>query len=994
MGDKQPKKKPLVMDAVKPQTASEPEVKEDEAVVDGSTDELSIDEELDAMEAAIGEKPEDTAEETPEPEAEETPTETPEEVPTEPETEPKQTEEPGPAQEEALKEETPEPTVEGLDDDAQPEAQDKDGAPTFAEQLEQTNEPSSEPVTADIPSTKKERVIFKLLRMLIWLFVAIMLPTSLFIIKHSENPNAYMNNTHDAQLSFGQTFFWISLVVGILNFIWGTVRWIMRIVRNHCKVGRIIGKLIGGGIWRFFVFAPIVILTLLFIAPAINNKIRSDAMDQNKEFTDGRTVMSDDFNSGKITADQYVKYSLDYIFNPSNLPNEYKDEAKDVYFDLDEDFIEEHVDELSDDTIGYLAQILTLSNVGFDTDASGNVSKSTSNNPFVQNVSAFDTQSVLTLNKAKLSPTKKALIFYTDTGVDAISEDVVEGIAKVMDNVITKSKDVFGIDYTYKTAYVENSTTLPKLKEVLKANGIDEDILDSNPSVVYVADPLPKDSTSSYKAYHAHTITNKTVFQKIKGYINSLNKDNVGYQYGPRFMSSSPVSEFTVIRPKYAYLENGRLALNTEEVVSHEFGHAIQLSYCLNTIGEDCKHQMIAQEGTAHLFAINAMDTHSTDSLLADDHNLYVRNSCNRLENVIYKDKDLEYGCNSSFSKAGYPTPAFWENYYEIVPNSKSIIAQSWTEEDDVKFLYEQAGATNFRNVMKQLSQRNVTNDYKDSIKNALAAEAYPGGTTLYCGGLCTEKYSMAPTSLKYLYLSTEGHYEIKISVQAPNSTAVSFIRPGSSKQILKEGNGKVDYTLTNETGVIIIAVANASLDPADFLVSITTNDLEDLIEKVDIDFTTNNPFKEMSNGCVELDVNGLVDSLSEISGFVKGINSELDGLVDLGFVTDELDRAEGQAKEASENLKGNKVSICSNKVKDGIDFVTARKKLKEALIEKAGLFPLDLNFLDKNEKDFKLTVFAGINTLDQSGRIYVLTTAGGAVPGDLMLFNVNVTQK
>ncbi len=989
MDEKGPDKKARAVDAVKPVTfpkQAKPKTAKSAPVEEESAEDAAI---LDKIEQEVNEEMAgnvpDPAESTPlEPEAPVEPEPAPEsETPTEPEPTAEQPQPEQPA-------ETPEPSIQGLDDEQQPGAAPglNENKPSFADQLNQTNE-NQNPTEPPRATLKKERKIFKFIRIFIWLFVAIMLPVSIFVMRHSETPAAYANNTHDAQLTFGQIFFWITIIVGAINLIWGAVRWIMRIIRNQCKAGRIIGKLIGGGIWRFFVFAAIVLLSLTFIAPAINNKIRSNVMDQYKQVVDGRTAMSDDFAAGNITVDQYIKYSLDYMFAPDNLPDQYKEGSENVFFDLDEALISEHLDELSDETVESLAEALLLSNINIDTDASGNVSKYTSADPLIKNVSAANTKSTKTLNKAKVSPKGTAVIFYTDTGTDAVSDEVAEGIGRVMDNVVDKTKEIFGIDYQYKVTYTENADSLEKVKKVLKANNIDENALDTM-GVVYVADPTSKGS--ALKAYHKRPFLEEEKEESLTKKIRTrLDAKIQGTDYGYSFWDSTPVDEFTVIKPEYAYLENGNLALNTEEVISHEFAHGIQWSYCRDTIGKYCTAQYLSKEGTAHLFAINAMSSHAADSLLANDHNEYIQNSCNRLENIKLEGTDLEYGCNAIGKHLGYPTLAFWENYYEIVPNAASIAVQSWTQENTINYLYEQAGATNFRNVMKQLSQRNVTNDYKDSIKNALTAKAYPNGTTLYCGGLCTEKYSMAPTSLKYIYLNTEDHEETKISVQAPNSTAISFIKLDSSKQILKEGNGKVEYTLNKSTGVIVIAVANSSLDAIDFIVSVTTNNLEDLIEKVDIDFTTNNPFKEMNNGCVELDVDGLADSISEISGFVKGIKSDM---VDLSFATNELEKAEANAEEMEENLKGNKITICSNKVKDDIDFATARAKLKEALVIKPKLFSLDLSFLDKNEADFKLSVFCGINALDQSGRIFVLTNAGGANAGDLMLFNINVTKK
>ena len=279
MGEKEPKKKPLVMDAVKPQSFP------------GPSEETLEEKELDEIEAAVAkeaaqekdvvpadEPKEETTEETEnieQPAAEEPATE-PEEITKTESEKPSDTQEP--------ESEATAPTINGLEDE-QPKTEKPTknvNSPSFAEQIELTHDQSKKPTDPPTASPKKEHIAFKIIRIIIWLLVAIMLPVGIYIIRNSEKITAYANGTHYAQLSFGQIVFWSALVVGVLNFIWGVTRWVLRVVRNHYGVGRIIGKLIGGGAWRLLTFVLIITASFIFVAPMINNKIRADAFDQSK----------------------------------------------------------------------------------------------------------------------------------------------------------------------------------------------------------------------------------------------------------------------------------------------------------------------------------------------------------------------------------------------------------------------------------------------------------------------------------------------------------------------------------------------------------------------------------------------------------------------------------------------------------------------------------------------------------------------------------------
>lgn len=935
MSGEDPNKKPLAVDAVKPQRFVEPRTKaeisaEPKATTIQSAPEKPVEKPKSVEEEVISEK----QTEIPEPQTESAP----EEIKTE---------------------------VSGLDDEAATSASSTNAngygdLPSFADQLAATNEKNETSADATIKTPRKERKIFKFLRIIIWLFIAIMLPASLFIIENSKKSSAYADGTHAAQFSFGQTFFWIALIVGILNFIWGTVRWIMRIVREGCKIGRIIGKLIGGGIWRFFVFTSIVLFSLIFIAPAINNKIRGDIISQNEETKNGRALIGEDYVAEKISADEYIKYSLDYMVSPHSLPEQYRGNVDTAFFDLDYGFINDHMDELSKDTLESLQKVLALDdNIDFGIDASGNVSKNTSGGLFTQNVSAH-ADTVTVLNKAALSSNKKVVVFYTDTGSDAIPKETAENIGKFMEEKFDKAESVFGFSYgDFVGEYTSGPSKIEKIKEVLSHNNIDENALEYA-FPVFIAEPYDDDAT--IWAHHAGRKA-RSLYGTILTHLGGAVSDEA------RFHNSIPVIEYILIRPKYATSDA------IEETVAHEFGHAVQEKYCLNVTGTYCKPKtLFASEGTANLFSLNTSNQISENGFLNFFHTDYL---------------DVN---DWSVGDIDYDSMTFWENYLEIIPDSKNIIVGALTEENQLQYLYDQAGATNFRNVMKSLSQRNITNNYSnDKFKNAFKSERLPSGTHISCGDICTEKYSMKGASTKYIYISGYDHNGIIINVQAPNSTAISIIKlseadsskPSAKHQVIKENSGELGYKIEDES-VYAIVVANGSIEPIDFILSIKPEKLEDIFKDQKIDFDAKNPFSDLGNGCTEVNIDKLLDIPGEISGFIQGINSD----IDLSGLVQQLNDMDTNAQEAKQHLNGYRMSICSLEVNQEKAFEEVRGRLKAALSGNFGT--IQLNFFDNKTEDFRISVFGEISAIDRSGSIYALAN----VKDGLTLFNINVESK
>jgi hypothetical protein len=188
---------------------------------------------------------------------------------------------------------------------------------TPAEPAEPKAEPEPEPAKAETPAEpaeteqtedqpkKKENGWIKFLRIIIWVAVAICITAGQSLIQTSKLSKAYANGSHDELLGTGNTLFYFGLVIGIANLIWGVTRWILRYKREKWSIGKIIGKLIGGGIWRTLAITPVIIFAAAIIAPRLCNNIETGIINEQEKYTTASDKISADYEAGKIWYSNY-----------------------------------------------------------------------------------------------------------------------------------------------------------------------------------------------------------------------------------------------------------------------------------------------------------------------------------------------------------------------------------------------------------------------------------------------------------------------------------------------------------------------------------------------------------------------------------------------------------------------------------------------------------------------------------------------------------------
>ncbi|MDO4399185.1 MAG: hypothetical protein Q4C24_02735, partial [Candidatus Saccharibacteria bacterium] len=253
---------------------------------------------------------------------------------------------------------------------------------------------------------QKEKGWVKFVRVLIYAVSIIGVTVGASLIKTGGLSVAYADGTYAAKINNGEIIFFIFLVILCGNIMWGVLRWFLRGYHEKWKPGRTFGKLVGGGIWRTLVIAPLVLFSFLVITPKVIDII-------------GSVVTGEQRDQKKISLSEPLD-NLEYISGHL------------------EDYT---LEELEEELAPYF-----FKNIDFGVDASSNVSKKQSPGFLTQNAVAY-TPSVTILNKAKLSSKGNFVVFYTDTGDDTISGEKAGELAEMLENIIVGYEENLGLEY-------------------------------------------------------------------------------------------------------------------------------------------------------------------------------------------------------------------------------------------------------------------------------------------------------------------------------------------------------------------------------------------------------------------------------------------------------------------------------------------------------------------------------------------------------------------
>ena len=820
---------------------------------------------------------------------------------------------------------------------------------------------------------KTESSFVKFVRAVIWGLVAVVLPISISLKDSAESSASYADGSYMLKSLRSSWLFWFILIIGILNLGWGITRWILRWRREKWTAGKVIGKLIGGGIWRFFVFAPIVFISLVFLAGPVCRMIEGQSAASAMQHVSSITKVYEDYQNGTLSTDEYVLYTAKAAYAQSELPDKYRSDAYVMPPDL-LGLLDEHADELSEDTIEYIIPLAFYHGIDFDVDASTNISTHTS---ILSNKAYAEVKKVTKLNKAKLSKDKHFVVFYTDTGDDKISDAEADTLGDMLEEIIANYQTNLGEVYKYERQSRYDAISSIKISKVLEANGLDTNIIDTA-MPVYIADPYDGESSilASYAGQKFNRIGERAVLA-----LGSLVGEGSSVLY-----NSAPSYPFINILPKN--IHNSSLAI----VTAHELGHHYNSDYCYDHFGKPCKNADFVGETLPNYMAINVMYNQPPENLLTKNHYNYSYLQLGGTRYPINK-------ANPGFE--GYPAVAFAENYGELVPNGYDIMRQSLRSDNPIETLSQNAG--DLSRVMMQLAQRNLTNDYDSKL--SLQATTIPKGEPIPCSDYCNVNYKIDPVSTRYFYFATKEYKNAKIVFSGTSQVGVSMLgrnKQGKWEVVSSKIYGPRDvwtpteYAIDGKYEVVALAIVNYNYAlEEEFSLKIANNVLDKIIDKADDNNTlkfdgSEEVLTDLGNGCYEAHLSSLFDLISDVTNLgseaLKTI-TELDPDNDYtdfkNQVDEENNRVQQDITEAKKNTENYRTVICYEILQEGYNFDQAKAELRQTLE-----FSLDL--FDHRDEDMRTGVLLGLDLVKRSSKVYVLRQDGDYIG----LILINITEK
>ncbi len=137
----------------------------------------------------------------------------------------------------------------------------------------------TKPQKMKFPLTNRtESKMIKLARVAIWVVVLLGLPLGMALCARSRTSEALAIGTQNQLQNWGVWLFRIMAVLGVVNLIWGIVRWFKKRKYQQWGILRTLRELIGGGLWRIVLVLTTMMIMLLFVVPWLNTKIVQDAV--------------------------------------------------------------------------------------------------------------------------------------------------------------------------------------------------------------------------------------------------------------------------------------------------------------------------------------------------------------------------------------------------------------------------------------------------------------------------------------------------------------------------------------------------------------------------------------------------------------------------------------------------------------------------------------------------------------------------------------------
>ena len=234
-----------------------------------------------------------------------------------------------------------------------------------------------------------------------------------------------------------------------------------------------------------------LVITLVVIMFGFGRKENSNKIDEFSNNVDEEVfeqniaqALYHDYNKGVLTADEYVKNMLYAKYDSARLPDKYKSKKSAYLIEID-NFIDENLEELSDDTLKYYIGKANLENITFELNKENASVKNNILDSLTNTVYA-DSEQVTNLNKAILSKNGNFVVWYTTTGDNKIDEKEAKKIADGLEETAGIYDDKFKTKYTFKSNFLSKGKKYENQVEVLKSQNIKEEYLENAMQVYLV----------------------------------------------------------------------------------------------------------------------------------------------------------------------------------------------------------------------------------------------------------------------------------------------------------------------------------------------------------------------------------------------------------------------------------------------------------------------------------------------------------------------------
>lgn len=395
-----------------------------------------------------------------------------------------------------------------------------------------------------------------------------------------------------------------------------------------------------------------------------------------------------DFNAGKISADEYVRYSLYTEYDVSLLSKEYSSLGRSEVAVHTDELVNKYFEELSEETKRFYIENIALENVTFEMDKENDEEDDDSLallDIFVEDVYAKK-QKATNLNKAVLSSEGNFVVWYTTTGESAITKQAAEKVANDLEKTLDVYNEFSSNKFNFKGNILSEGKQHKNKKEILENLGIDTDYL-TTAMQIYVVE---------YKD------TSVAKFIQLPSKWARFWGEHLGTtdQFG------ATVYPYILLRP--SSFDNYE---SVNQLFNHEFFHYYQYNVLCGK--ENCDDMMsdvyIVEASAQWASSLATNKTTNSGSL-----NEWAGTAKSYSSNLMSDEWAEQHGIDN----VGYALYVYLNNYSNLVEDGAEKIVTSIYEKDALKYLQDNATPNDLLKIQEEIAYRNLSQDYSNKNLN------------------------------------------------------------------------------------------------------------------------------------------------------------------------------------------------------------------------------------------------------------------------------------